>query len=127
MTRRIAAIAGVLLLIGATAVVAVALWPERTGEGSSRPTARTSTLADPGPGVAGAQGSATTTPAVTAPDIPGINRTIAISRFALLPVTGPLPVHYRFKHPPAAGILFDVKSGACSGSATRGSSTRSRA
>ena len=35
-----------------------------------------------------------------------------MSRFALLPVTGPLPVHYRFKHPPVAGILFDVESGA---------------
>ena len=41
-----------------------------------------------------------------------LTRTIAISHFALLPVTGPLPVHYRFKHPPVAGILFDVKSGA---------------
>ena len=112
MTRRIAAIAGVLLLIGATAVVAVAIWPERAGEGSSRPKAGTSTLADPGPGVDGARGRATTTPAVTAPDVSDIHRTIAISRFALLPVTGPRPVHYRFKHPPAAGILFDVKSGA---------------
>jgi D-alanyl-D-alanine carboxypeptidase len=26
-------------------------------------------------------------------------------------VTGPLPVRYRFKHPPLAGILFDVQSG----------------
>ena len=44
--------------------------------------------------------------------LPEADRTIAISRFGLLPVTGPLPVHYRFKHPPVAGILFDVKTGA---------------
>jgi len=40
---------------------------------------------------------------------PGRSRS---SRFALLPVTGPLPIRYRFKHPPVAGILFDVRSGA---------------
>src|SRR5262249_23874225 len=27
------------------------------------------------------------------------------------PVTGPLPVRYGFKHPPLAGVLFDLRSG----------------
>jgi serine-type D-Ala-D-Ala carboxypeptidase (penicillin-binding protein 5/6) len=99
MTRRILLIAGVVLVLGVTAVVAVAVWPERAGEGDSSPTTRTSPVT-------------ATPPAVTAPDTSDLNRTIAISHFALLPVTGPLPVRYRFKHPPAAGILFDVKTGA---------------
>ena len=28
-----------------------------------------------------------------------------VTRFALQPVTGPLPVHHAFKHPPASGVL----------------------
>jgi D-alanyl-D-alanine carboxypeptidase len=32
-------------------------------------------------------------------------------QFVLQPASTPLPVRYRFKHPPLAGILFDVKSG----------------
>jgi serine-type D-Ala-D-Ala carboxypeptidase (penicillin-binding protein 5/6) len=96
MTRRILLIVGVVLVFGAAGVVAVAIWPERAGEGSSNSASVQTRAPDP--------------PAVTVP--PDIKRTIAISRFALLPVTGPLPVHYRFKHPPVAGILFDVKSGA---------------
>jgi len=96
MTRRILSIVGVVLVFGVAGVVAVAIWPERAGEGSSNS--------------AGIQTRAPDPPAVTVP--PDIKTTIAISRFALLPVTGPLPVHYRFKHPPVAGILFDVKSGA---------------
>jgi D-alanyl-D-alanine carboxypeptidase (penicillin-binding protein 5/6) len=97
MTKRIAAIVGVVLVFGTTAAVAVAIWPERAGESRSTVARQPRTATAP------------TIPAVTTPDI---NTTIAISRYALLPVTGPLPVHYRFKHPPVAGILFDVKSGA---------------
>jgi len=96
MTRRILSIVGVVLVFGVAGVVAVAIWPERAGEGSSNSASVQTRAPDP--------------PAVTVP--PDIKTTIAISRFALLPVTGPLPVHYRFKHPPVAGILFDVKSGA---------------
>jgi D-alanyl-D-alanine carboxypeptidase (penicillin-binding protein 5/6) len=101
MTRRIAVIVGLLLAFGATAVVAIAIWPERVGERESTSTrdVRTFPASDAGG-----------RPAVTVP--PDITRTITISHFALLPVTGPLPVHYRFKHPPVAGVLFDVKSGA---------------
>jgi serine-type D-Ala-D-Ala carboxypeptidase (penicillin-binding protein 5/6) len=105
MTRRILAIAGVVLVFGVAGVVGVAIWPERAGEGSDS----TREVATP-PSATTATDGVPQVPAVTVP--PDITRTIVISRFALLPVTGPLPVHYRFKHPPVAGILFDVKSGA---------------
>ena len=97
MSRRVLAIAGVLLAVGAIIAVAVAIWPDRAGERDS---------------VSKERAQVPATPAVTAPDLPAVDRTIAISRFGLLPVTGPTPVHYRFKHPPVAGILFDVKTGA---------------
>ena len=95
MTKRIAVIAGVVLVFGVAGVVAFAIWPDRAGNRDSELTTR-----------------AVVPPSVTAPDVSAIKRTIAVSHFALLPVTGQLPVHYRFKHPPVAGILFDVKSGA---------------
>src|SRR3954471_6674889 len=110
MIKRVLVIVGVLLLLGVTAVVAVAIWPPRTSdEGSTSATARHGVVASDGGSKRARQGSRRH-PTVTVP--PDITRTIAISRFALLPVTGPLPVHYRFKHPPVAGVLFDVKSGA---------------
>ncbi len=110
MIKRIVVIVGVLLALGATAVVAIAIWPERTSDEEPASTAaRTGGAVSKG-GVDPAQGNSRQRPTVTVP--PDITRTITISRFALLPVTGPLPVHYRFKHPPAAGILFDLKSGA---------------
>jgi D-alanyl-D-alanine carboxypeptidase (penicillin-binding protein 5/6) len=92
-----------------TVVVGIAIWPERTSnEDSTSPESHGVVMDDGGAGP-DRRGSSQR-PTVTVP--PGIKRTIAISHFALLPVTGPLPVHYRFKHPPVAGILFDVKSGA---------------
>ena len=108
MTRRLAAFVGVLLAFGATAVAAVSLWPPRDGDttaGTTRPP-----VADgPPPGVAApsraprkaggaAQGYA---PVASGPAL----------RFALRPVTGTLPVTAQLKHPPAAGILFDVGTG----------------
>src|SRR3954471_17553885 len=109
MIKRVLVIVGVLLLLGVTAVVAVAIWPPRTSdEGSTSATARHGVVASDGGSKRARQGSRRH-PTVTVP--PDITRTITISRFALLPVTGPLPVHYRFKHPPVAGVLFDVKSG----------------
>ncbi len=102
MIRRIAIIAGLVLAFGATAVVAVAIWPERAGDAGSTSTGR-------GGALLGTTQRIEAEPAITAPDV---SRAIAVSRFGLLPVTGPLPVHYRFKHPPVAGILFDVKTGA---------------
>jgi serine-type D-Ala-D-Ala carboxypeptidase (penicillin-binding protein 5/6) len=94
MIKRIAAVAGLVIVCGATAVVAIAIWPERAGESGSTSTA-------------------ISLPTPTSPVAPSIGTSVspAARRFALQPVTGPLPVHYRFKHPPAAGVLFDVKSG----------------
>src|SRR3954454_15178482 len=106
MIRRIVAIVGVVLALGVAAVVAVAIWPERAGEGESSSTGGERTF----PASNAVPGNSRDRPTVTVP--PDITRTIAISRFALLPVTSALPVHYRFKHPPVAGVLFDVKSGA---------------
>src|SRR5262249_7915264 len=49
----------------------------------------------------------------TSPVLPSIGTSVSpdVKRFALKPVIGPLPVQYRFKHPPAAGVLFDLKTG----------------
>jgi D-alanyl-D-alanine carboxypeptidase (penicillin-binding protein 5/6) len=103
MIKRIATIVGMLLVLGATAAVAVAIWPERTGEGSP-----TSSHQPKGSGANSSQAAAI--PSVTAPDI-GTAPLEVDTRFALQPVSGRLPVHYVFKHPPLAGVLFDVKSG----------------
>jgi len=92
MTKRVAVIVGLIVLFGATAAVAIAIWPDRTND--SGPT-RTGT---PVPAVAGEMSVGTS----VAPEV---------TRFALQPVTGPLPVHHAFKHPPAAGVLFDLKTG----------------
>jgi serine-type D-Ala-D-Ala carboxypeptidase (penicillin-binding protein 5/6) len=89
MIKRVAAIVGLLLVLGAAGVVAIAIWPERAGNGETPPPPTT-------------QRRLSSTDAVTLAKDP---------RFALRPVAGALPVHYRFKHPPVAGILFDVKSG----------------
>jgi D-alanyl-D-alanine carboxypeptidase (penicillin-binding protein 5/6) len=96
MTRRILVIAGLVIVFGAAAVVAIAVWPDRDGTGGS-----TSTI------------SQRRTPVVNTDPAPSIGTSVPQQalRFGLQPVTGPLPVHHRFKHPPAAGILFDVKSG----------------
>jgi D-alanyl-D-alanine carboxypeptidase len=96
-TKRIAIVLGLVILFGGTAAVAVAIWPKQASSGDSASTSEDRALS-------------VAVPSVTAPDI----GTVAIpgaTRFALRPVTGPLPVSYRFKHPPLAGILFDVKTG----------------
>ena len=114
MIKRVAAI-GALLLAFAVAVVAIAIWPESAGNfdtqssGSHRP-------------LAGAGGAGTNwiTGDSRAPSNQSIGTFAAKlptaerpgdARFALLPASRPLPVRYRLKHPPVAGILFDVKSG----------------
>jgi serine-type D-Ala-D-Ala carboxypeptidase (penicillin-binding protein 5/6) len=109
MIRRIAVILGVLVLFGVTAVVAVAIWPEQAGEerSSTDPGRLSNERTSPTPTRADSKPTVTKPPA-----LPEVTRAIALSRFALLPVTGPLPVRYRFKHPPVAGVLFDVKTGA---------------
>lgn len=104
MSKRIAAIAGLLVAFGATAAVAVAIWPDRAEDAST----------EPAPTANGAivelQRKAT-----SADGIPGNSGDAALrmvdSRFALEPASFPLPVKPRLKRPPAAGVLFDVDSG----------------
>jgi D-alanyl-D-alanine carboxypeptidase (penicillin-binding protein 5/6) len=109
MIKRIAAIVGVVLALGATAAVAIAIWPERAGEGRSTSTGQPpvgSATGRGGPEGAGQAGI----PSVTAPDIGTAPLTVD-PRFAVRPLAGPSPVRYRFKHPPLAGLLFDVRTG----------------
>src|SRR3954469_1877594 len=109
MAKRILAIVGLVLVVGATAVVAIAIWPSRTGTGDTTPTPTGQTrtavsrpVGAPGKGPPpGSTDAPTTLRAQRASDV----------RFALQPVSGTLPVRHPFKHPPAAGVLFDVKSG----------------
>ena len=95
MTRKIAAVAGLIVVSGVTAAVAIAIWPDRTGD--STPTRTGTPVPASGPGAEDLSLGTTVDPQLT--------------RFALQPVTGPLPVRHAFKHPPAAGVLFDVGSG----------------
>jgi serine-type D-Ala-D-Ala carboxypeptidase (penicillin-binding protein 5/6) len=109
MIKRIVAVVGVVLALGATAAVAIAIWPERAGEGGSTSTGQppvSSATGRGGPEGAGQAGI----PSVTAPDIGTAPLTVD-TRFALRPLAGPSPVRYRFKHPPLAGVLFDVRTG----------------
>ncbi|MGE5746660.1 MAG: D-alanyl-D-alanine carboxypeptidase family protein [Solirubrobacterales bacterium] len=112
MIRRIAAIVGLLVALAATGIVAVAIWPEQAGEGATttstggllagaRSTSGDSARLNAGAGIGGG---------IAPPDI-GTAPLPADTRFALRPIDQPLPVRYRFKHPPIAGVLFDVKSG----------------
>jgi serine-type D-Ala-D-Ala carboxypeptidase (penicillin-binding protein 5/6) len=111
MIKRIAAIAGLALALGAIAVAAVAIWPDRAGESGSTSTRASQPAPATREGSSAARGGAHS--GLASPVVPSIGTSVSADarRFALQPVTGPLPVHYRFKHPPAAGVLFDVKSG----------------
>jgi serine-type D-Ala-D-Ala carboxypeptidase (penicillin-binding protein 5/6) len=104
MSKRIAAIAGLLVAFGATAAVAVAIWPNRAENASTEPAAAAN-------GVAGDPSREAT----SADGISGNSRDAALhmvdSRFALEPASFPLPVKPRLKRPPVAGVLFDVGSG----------------
>jgi serine-type D-Ala-D-Ala carboxypeptidase (penicillin-binding protein 5/6) len=98
MIKRIVIVTGLVIAFGATAVVAVAIWPESAGNGRSTSAATSGAVPDP-------------IPAITAPDIGTAPPPAAAARYALQPVIGRPPLRYRFKHPPLAGVLFDVKSG----------------
>jgi serine-type D-Ala-D-Ala carboxypeptidase (penicillin-binding protein 5/6) len=110
MIKRVAAIAGLLFVFSATAVIAVAVWPDRAGDGDTRTTSPDRTLSAAGgpgrPSRSLSKRAAGRSPA----DLAELQPPKDLA-FVLRPVTGPLPVHYRFKHPPVAGILFDLKSG----------------
>jgi len=109
--NRVLAITAVLIVFGATAAVAVALWAGHKHGGHTRtasarpkaPAASTGTVSS-APSLRSAPTSRQTPATLGALAPAGL-------RFALQPVTGALPVRYRFKHPPVAGVLFDVKSG----------------
>ena len=114
MTRRVAAIGGIVLALSATAIVAIAVWPESAGNVATESTSSQRTTSTGGgdasgmrggPGSRSRQSVGTFAAKLTTAERPGD------ARFALDPVTEPLPVRYRFKHPPVAGVLFDVKSG----------------
>src|SRR5918995_1312272 len=104
MSKRIAAIAGLLVAFGATVAVAVAIWLDRAEDAGTEPEPaangakvvlqRKATGAD---GISGNSGDA----ALRMVD----------SRFALERGSFPLPVKPRLKRPPAAGVLFDIDSG----------------
>ncbi|HEY7266840.1 MAG TPA: serine hydrolase [Solirubrobacterales bacterium] len=117
MIRRAAAILGVALALGAIAVIVIAIWPENAGNGDTQSVrADSDASASPRGGVAaagvavGPRGSMRRGGNRLASDLARLARPDD-ARFALRPVSGPLPVHYRFKHPPVAGVLFDVRSG----------------
>ena len=107
--NRVLAIAAVLIALGAAAAAAVALLPKHGHGGAS--TAGNSGAVQAHSSTGPRSGSAVQPPHST--DTAATLGALAPAglRFALQPVTGALPVHYRFKHPPVAGVLFDVKSG----------------
>ena len=111
MTKRIAAIAGLVLVLGATAVVAIAIWPERAGVGDPAPTVASSSSQPPGDGIPGSSPAASGAAGELAQAGPRLSLPPPDPHFLLQPAEGKLPVHHSFKHPPLAGILFDVKSG----------------
>ena len=114
MIKRIAAILGLLLAFGAAAVLAIAIWPESAGNGDTQSTRSDRTLAGRGTAANGIPGDSEAAFERDGGRLASVVAKLARpddARFALRPVTGPLSLQYRFKHPPAAGILFDVKSG----------------
>jgi D-alanyl-D-alanine carboxypeptidase len=114
MIKRAAAIGGLLLALGAAAVIAIAIWPESAGNGDTQPTnpdqrpsARDGTDAN---GIPRVPSTRSKRERRLAAQLARLERPDD-ARFALQSVSGPLPVHYRLKHPPIAGVLFDVKTG----------------
>jgi D-alanyl-D-alanine carboxypeptidase (penicillin-binding protein 5/6) len=114
MIKRIAAIAGLLLAFGVVAVIAIAIWPESTGTGDTRSANPDRALSAAGGvganGISGDSGSPWREGGSLAADLAKLRRPDD-ARFALQSTTAAPPVRYRFKHPPTAGILFDVRSG----------------
>jgi serine-type D-Ala-D-Ala carboxypeptidase (penicillin-binding protein 5/6) len=125
MSKRVLAIAAVVLTFGVTVAVAIVIWPNRDGDrGSSASETRagSTTTADEGSAANAAgdgipQSSSETRmpagagddPSGAAPAAPAIDPT-ADTNFTLQPETN-LSVDPRLKHPPAAGVLFDIDSG----------------
>jgi D-alanyl-D-alanine carboxypeptidase len=119
MTKRIVAIVALVVVFGGTAAVAVAIWPERLGGDGGGDLHATFTSGDQGAAADGirsnskpAQGNVggSAVNSKPSPAIPPVEVS-PDPRFALQPAAGVLPVQPRLKHPPAAGVLFDVESG----------------
>ncbi|HSD24702.1 MAG TPA: serine hydrolase [Solirubrobacterales bacterium] len=106
---------GALLFAFAAAIIAIAIWPESAGNSDTQSRGPHRALSAAGgeaangiagdPGTRSRQSIGTFAAKLSTAERPGD------ARFALQPVAGPLPVRYRFKHPPIAGVLFDLKSG----------------
>ena len=127
MSRRLLAIVALLVAFGATAAVALAIWPDRDGGNTGAATSSASSgsgpraSADPaaggGPNPGG--GEALAAPGLSPEtDVAGNHAApsaaelaAATGEFALQPASAPLPARVRMKKPPAAGVLFDVDSG----------------
>ena len=105
MRKRAAAIAGVVLAFGLTAVAAIALWP---GQGDEDTSAET-----PG-AVPASSGASLDNAAADEPVEPsGADAVPAaeLEAYEVEAAPSPLPVQVEIKKPPAAGLLFDVDSG----------------
>lgn len=118
MSKRLLAIGALVIVFGATAVVAVSLWPERepgTRAGAEIASAAGSVKGEGGGAEAEAESSPGGSSGHSGPpsrrrgSLP--ERAAEGTRFALQPIPGELPIRPRFKRPPAAGLLFDVDTG----------------
>jgi serine-type D-Ala-D-Ala carboxypeptidase (penicillin-binding protein 5/6) len=112
MIKRGAAIGGLVLTVALAAIVVIAIWPQSAGNVDTLSPKQRAPSGEPGgdgtrsgqtPG--SSQSVGTFAAKLPTAEHPGD------ARFELEPASEPLPVRYRFKHPPVAGILFDVKSG----------------
>ena len=111
MSKRVAAIAGVVVMFGLTAAAAVALWPgqgdeDTSGDSPPAPAAVSSSL-----GATGVEEPVQSEPVPQAQPTPSLGQSAEAQRFALEPAPSPLPVQIDIEKPPAAGLLFDVDSG----------------
>lgn len=129
MSRRLLAIVALLVAFGATAAVALAMWPDRDGADESP--AASSALPVPGPRASpdptagdgtdprggerlaapGLAPEADAARELEGPPVSTAELAAAPGEFALQAATPPLPVRVRMKKPPAAGVLFDVDTG----------------
>jgi len=127
MSRRLLAIVALPVALGATAAVALAMWPDRDGGDDGR--GATTASSDPGSaadtdlpagGGTDTRGAGTLGGPEPDPEPQGIGGGggpsaaelgAAPGEFALQSPSAPLPVRVRMKKPPAAGVLFDVDSG----------------
>ena len=115
--RRAAAIGGLLFVFGVTAVGAVLLWPDRDPGGDRDPSASaptspaTETATEALGGAEGVPPPGGEEDRAAAPVEPRLPDPVQVQAYAVDSAPAPARVRPRLKHPPAAGILFDVDSG----------------